>query len=174
MIWGVNDMERKDWRFCSQEDETISLHDCVMDGVNWAESGIWLSFENGFNVTKDNSLNPTGRHRLTGKAAVFLSNGVYLEGAWNRNCTMQTPSDPEPILLQETPIPQEQFADWSPEVLDFTWEPENQRFSIDAVDHIGFCEINFSCTELWFCWNELPEDAWFQDWPKEVRKEPQM
>ena len=54
-------------------------------------------FEDGFNVKKDNSLNPTGRHRLTGKAAVFLKDGSYLEGAWNRNCTQQGPNDSNPV-----------------------------------------------------------------------------
>lgn len=163
-------MNRKDWCFCSQEDEAISLHDCIMDRVEWEQDGLWLIFEDGFHVTKDNSLNPTGRHRLTGKAAVFLKAGSYLEGAWNRNCTRQGPDDSEPIPLQEIPIHPKQFAEWSPEVLDFTWEPEKRRLSITAIDSVGYCEINFSCEELWFCWNELPEDAWFQDWPKEVKK----
>ena len=100
------------------------------------------------------------------KAAVFLKAGSYLEGAWNRNCTRQGPDDSEPISLQEIPIHPKQFTDWSPEVLDFTWDPEKQHLSITAIDSIGYCEINFSCEELWFCWNELPEDVWFQDWPK--------
>lgn len=163
-------MVLKDWRFCSQEDDTISLHDCVMARVEWEKDGLWLIFEDGFDVTKDNSLNPTGRHRLTGKAAVFLKDGAYLEGAWNRNCTTQNSGDSEPIPLQEIPLRQEQFRAWSPEVLDFTWEPEKRHLSITAIDGIGYCEINFSCESLWFCWNELPKDAWFQDWPKEVRK----
>ena len=163
-------MVLKDWRFCSQEDDTISLHDCVMARVEWEKDGLWLIFEDGFDVTKDNSLNPTGRHRLTGKAAVFLKDGAYLEGAWNRNCTTQNSGDSEPIPLQEIPLRQEQFRAWSPEVLDFTWEPEKRHLSIAAIDGIGYCEINFSCESLWFCWNELPTDAWFQDWPKEGRK----
>lgn len=163
-------MNLKDWRYCSQDDDTISLHDCVMGRMEWDKDGLWLMFEDGFHVTKDNSLNPTGRHRLTGQAAVFLQSGSYLEGAWNRNCTRQGPDDPEPIPLQEIAIPPEQLTDWSPEVLDFTWESEKRHLSITAIDGIGYCEINFSCAELWFCWNELPEDAWFQDWPKEVHK----
>ena len=36
-------MDLKDWRFCSQEDGTISLHDCVMDHVEWEKDGLWLS-----------------------------------------------------------------------------------------------------------------------------------
>ena len=160
-------MNLKDWRFCSQEDDTISLHDCVMDHVEWDKGGLWLIFEDGFDVTKDNSLNPTGRHRLTGKAAVFLKNGSYLEGAWNRNCTMQNPGDSKPIPLQEISIQREQLAELSPEVLDFTWEPEKRHLSIFAIDDVGYCKINFSCESLWFCWNELPEDAWFQELSKE-------
>lgn len=160
-------MNLKDWYFCSQEDDTISLHDCVMNRLEWDKGGLWLIFEDGFDVTKDNSLNPTGRHRLTGKAAVFLKNGSYLEGAWNRNCTMQNPGDSEPIPLQEISIQREQLAELSPEVLDFIWEPEKRHLSITAIDDVGYCEINFSCESLWFCWNELPEDSWFQELSKE-------
>ena len=109
-------MNLKDWRFCSQEGDTISLHDCIMDHTEWEKGGLWLVFESGFNVTKDNSLNLTGRHRLTGKAGVFLKAGSYLEGAWNRNCTWQASANSEPIPLREIPIQREQFTDWSPEV----------------------------------------------------------
>lgn len=152
-------MNLKDWRFRSQEDDTISLHDCVMNRLEWEQDGLWLIFEDGFNVMKDNSLNFNGRHRPTGKAAVFLKNGIYLEGAWNRNCIWQGPDDLEPILLEETPIQRQQLADWSPEVLDFTWEPEKRHLSVTAIDGVEYCEINFSCDELWFCWNELLEDV---------------
>lgn len=90
--------------------------------------------------------------------------------AWNRDCTQQGPDDSELLPLQEAPVQLEQFTDWSPEVLDFTWEPEKRHLFITAIDGVGYCEINLSCEELWFCWNELPGDAWFQGWPKEVRK----
>lgn len=157
-------MERKNWHFCSKEDDTISLHDCLIDHVEWTEAGIWLFFEDGFNVTKDNSLNHTGRHQLSGKAAVFLKDGAYLEGFWNRGCTFQGPDNPEPVPLPEVLIQKEQLADLSLEVLDFTWETEKKRFYLAAMDETGYCDINFACTEVWFCWNELLKDAWFQDW----------
>lgn len=157
-------MNLKDWRFCSQEDDTISLHDCIMNRLEWDKGGLWLILEDGFNVAKGNSLNPTGRHRLTGKAAVFLKNGSYLEGDWNQNCTMQNSGGSKPIPLQEIA---KQLAEFSPEVLDFTWEPEKRHLSIFAIDDVGYCEINFFCESLWFCWNELPEDAWFQELSKE-------
>ena len=160
-------MNLTDWRFCSQEDDAISLHDCAMDHMKCDKDGLWLMFEDGFDVTKDNSLNPTGRHQLTGKAAVFLKEGSYLEGDWNRNCTQQGPNDSDPIPMQEVPILWEQLVDLSPEVLDFTWDPDKQYLSITAIDNVGYCDINFACVEVWFCWNELTEDAWFQDWPKE-------
>lgn len=162
----TNAMKLEDWRFCSQEDDTISLHDCGMDLLKQTEDGLWLVFENGFNITKDNPFNPTGRHRLTGKAAVFLKAGTYLDGSWNRGCTIQGPEDAVPVPLQEVPIQQEQFMGLSPEVLDFTWEPGRNRFTIDAIDWEGYCNFVFACEEVWFCWNELPEDAWFQDWQK--------
>lgn len=123
-------MNLKDWRFCSQEDDTISLHDCIMNRLEWDKGGLWLILEDGFNVAKGNSLNPTGRHRLTGKAAVFLKNGSYLEGDWNQNCTMQNSGGSKPIPLQEIA---KQLAEFSPEVLDFTWEPGNGIFPFSRL-----------------------------------------
>lgn len=96
-------MNLKDWRFCSQEDDTISVHDCIMNRLEWDKGGLWLILEDGFNVAKGNSLNPTGRHRLTGKAAVFLKNGSYLEGDWNQNCTMQNSGGSKPIPCRRLP-----------------------------------------------------------------------
>ena len=161
-------MNLDDWSFYSCEDNTISLHDCFMSCVKCEKNGLWMIFEEGFNVTKDNSLNTSGRHQLTGKAAIFLKSGSYLEGAWNRNCTIQNSKNSKPIKLQETPILQKQFANWSLEILDFEWEPQNKHLSIIAIDEVGYCEINFFCEELWFCWNDFITDAWFQDWPKTV------
>lgn len=161
-------MELKNWRFCSNEDNTISLHDCMIDHFEQYENGWWFIFDSGFNVTKDNALNQTKRHKSTGKAALFLKNGTYMEGAWNKNCTWQKSANSKPILLQEIPIQQDQFTKLSIEVLDFTWEPKKHLFTLFAIDNIGYCEFNFFCEELWFCWNNLSEDAWFQDWPKKI------
>lgn len=33
-------MDLKDWCFCSQEDDTISLHDCIMDHLEWDKDGL--------------------------------------------------------------------------------------------------------------------------------------
>ena len=54
----------------------------------------------------------------------------------------QGPDDSEPISLQEIPIHPKQFTDWSPEVLDFTWDPEKQHLSITAIDSFDTTLVN--------------------------------
>ena len=57
------------------------MHDCLIDHVEWTEAGIWLFFEDGFNVTKDNS-------RIILDVTSLVENGglferrAYLEGFW--------------------------------------------------------------------------------------------
>lgn len=67
--------------------------------------------------------------------------------------------------MQEIPIEREEAYRLLPEVLDFTWESEQKLFTVDACDGSAYCRLVFSCKDVWFCWNSLPEDAWFQDWP---------
>lgn len=133
------------WKYQSEENNTISLHDCVIDRVEISGDDVILYFdEYGINVTRDNSLNPTGRHRNTGPAAVILKNGCY-----------------------QTLISKESFAQEliEGEVLEFEWNQDLRRFTLQMVGGINFeyYEMEFICDKVLFCWNDLPEDAWFQN-----------
>ena len=87
------------WKFVSEDERSISLHDHWISKVDQVGEDLMLHFSSdGFDVTKDNPLNPTGRHRNTGPA--------------------------------------------------------------------GFIVLELYAQRVLFCWNDLPRDAWFQDWPK--------
>jgi hypothetical protein len=87
------------WKFVSEDGETISLHDHCITSVEEIGTDLILHFtDDGFDVTKDNPLNPTGRHRNAGLA--------------------------------------------------------------------GFIMLELYAQRVLFCWNDLPRDAWFQDWPR--------
>lgn len=161
------------WKYQSMEDKTISLHDCFIDRVEIFDDDIILYFdEYGFDVTKDNSLSPTGRHRNTGPAAVILKNGCYQTGIGNRNITETRLVEGKTIAhtLPEVLITKESFVREliEGEVLDFEWNQDLRRFTLQMVDGINFVyyELEFICDKVVFCWNDLPEDAWFQDWPR--------
>lgn len=158
------------WKFQSEEDKTISLHDCVVDRVEISDDDIILYFdEYGFDVTKDNSLNPTGRHRNTGPAAVILKNVCYQTGIGNRNVTETRLVEGKTIAhtLTEVPISKESFVQElvEGEVLEFEWNPDLRHFTLQMVNGINYVyyEMEFICDKVLFCWNDLPEDAWFQD-----------
>ena len=161
----------QEWKYQSTEDNTISLHDCVIDRVEMLGDDIILYFdEYGFNVTKDNSLNPTGRHRNTGPAAVILKNGCYHTGIGNRNTTETRLVEGKRIArtLPEILISKESFVQEliEGEILEFEWNQDLRRFTLRMVDgiHFVFFELEFICDKVLFCWNDLPEDAWFQNW----------
>lgn len=169
------------WKFQSEDDTTISLHDCVIDRIEQAEDGLWLWFEDGFNVTKDNALNPTGRHRNTGPAAIHLAHARFCGGTFNRDVVQTWRAENGQIMefkLPETPLTAEMFSHFSEiEILDFQWQRAQQLFSIDTgnwssldpdAPDIAFCSINLHCARVLFCWDDLPRDAWFQDWPRQT------
>lgn len=164
----------------SEEAETISLHDHVITSAEESGPDLVLRFDGGgFDVTKDNPLNPTGRHRNTGPAAVILKNWGWQEGAFGPNCFRIIRLDngqEQRIPLPIVPIAREQFLHGLElEVLGFTWEREKGLLTLDGDGSLdppppgsedGFVEITLSCDRLLFCWNDLPQDAWFQDWPR--------
>ena len=168
------------WKFVSEEWETISLHDHSITSVEEAGPDLILRFDDdGFDVTRDNSLNPTGRHRNTGPAALVLKNWGWKEGAFGPNCFRVIPLDngqKQYIPLPVVPITREQFLhELELEVLDFTWEQEKPLVTLEGNGYMdppppgsetGFVTVLLSCSQLSFCWNDLPEDAWFQERPK--------
>lgn len=168
------------WKFVSEDEGSISLHDHWISKVDQAGEDLMLHFSSdGFDVTKDNPLNPTERHRNTGPAAIVLKNWRFLEGAFNRDVEVHYP-DGTRHYLPEEPLTREMFLSgaFEVEVLDFSWGRESGVFHLDGDGGVycedsdardgpeGFIVLELYAERLLFCWNDLPQDAWFQDWPK--------
>lgn len=168
------------WKFMSEDAETISLHDHRISSVEEHGPDLALRFsEDGFDVTKDNPLNPTGRHRNTGPAVVVLKSWQFLEGTFDRDVEVNYP-DGTRYYLPEKPLTREQLLSgtFEVEVLDHGWSLESGVFRLDGDGGIyyedpdtpdgpeGFVALELRAERVLFCWNELPRDAWFQDWPR--------
>lgn len=165
------------WKFCSEEGQTISLHDHCITKTEEVGADLVLYFtDDGFDVEKENPCNPTGRHRNTGPAALVLKNWRFLDGAFYRNCYELWP-DGTKRELPEVPLTKEMFlgGGMSIEVLAHDWKPETGVLSLDADGGLycdepdipdgpeGFMTLELYAERLLFCWNDLPEDAWFQE-----------
>ena len=138
------------FNFCA--DNGVTLHDCEI--TEWISGeDITMVFEDGFDVFADCPQNDTGRHKRTGKSAVILKNGGFVSGE---------------ISLENNeanPVCQEELAELELEVLDFKVLPDSVILECDAWKDgkdAGFCEMEFSCTKVVYCWNEFSGDAWFQ------------
>lgn len=141
------------WKYRSDDYRSVSLHDCDLTECLYDEDGLSLIFEYGFDVCAENPLNETGRHKRTGKAAVALKNGRFLQG------TLYI-SDKE-----EKPLYEDDIADVELEILDFKRYPDSVFLACDAWRTAYgdcYCQIEFACSGVTFCWNEFMDDAWFQ------------
>lgn len=78
----MNDKQIKqhkiDWKIVTEDDQ-ISLHDHSISDIHFGMD-IILLFDDGFDVTRNNIKNKTGRHKRTGSASVILHNGIYMRG----------------------------------------------------------------------------------------------
>lgn len=149
-----------DWKYRSDDCRSVSLHDCDITECLSEADGLSLIFESGFDVFAENPLNETGRHKRTGKSAVALKNGRFLQG------TLYI-SDKE-----EKPLCEEDIAAVEPEILDFKRYPDSVFLACDVwSEDYGacYCQIEFACSGVTFCWNEFTDDAWFQDYDKNLR-----
>lgn len=161
------------WKFISEDAQTISLHDHWISLIDENGADLVLHFAaDGFDVTRDNALNPTGRHRNTGRAAVILQNWRWVEGVFNRGVTEIKPGGVR-YALPETPLPCEMFLHHLEdlEIYDHAWNAETGQLILAGdwytdENQSEFCTITLGCNRLFFCWNALPHDAWFQDWPR--------
>ena len=140
-----------DWKYKSVCFRGVSLHDCAISG--WISGGdTVVEFEDGFDVFADDPQNDTGRHKRTGKAAVVLKNAAFISGELSDNNDTGT--------LAESDI-----AGLELDVLDFKRFPDSVLFACDAFRNgrdAGYCELEFSCSDVIFCWNDYTDDAWFQ------------
>lgn len=149
-----------DWKFVSDDIDSISLHDCDITAWEFGEK-IALLFGDGFDVCAENPLNGTGRHKRTGKAAVVLKNGKLISAEYPE-CTDRNDKivPAEEISLNELLKLELETTSFEYEsgilTLEcYVWEPPKSGNS--------FCVVKLSCDELLFCWNEFTDDAWFQE-----------
>lgn len=142
------------WKYRSDDCRSVSLHDHELSEILSDGGELLLMFNYGFDVCAENPLNETGRHKHTGKAAVALENGRFLEGTL---CVSQT---------EEKPLREEDIPSLTIEVLDFKRYPDSVFLACDAwhAEHgVCYCQIELACSGAAFCWNEFTDDAWFQD-----------
>lgn len=143
-----------DWKYRSGDCRSVSLHDHTLTECLSDDGELLLIFEHGFDVCAENPLNDTGRHKHTGKAAVALENGRFLEGTLYVSQT------------EEKQLYEEEIAELTIDVIDFKRYPDSVFLACDAwiADHdVCYCQIEFACAGVEFCWNEFTDDAWFQD-----------
>ena len=168
------------WKFVSEDGETLSLHDHCITRAEEIGPDLALHFDgDGFDVTKDNPLNPTGRHRNTGPAAIVLKNWRFIDGALDRGVEVNYPNGTR-YSLPEKPLTRELLLSGAFEagVLEHDWSPESGVFHLDGDGGVyyegsetpdgpaGFIVLELYAQRVLFCWNDLPRDAWFQDWPR--------
>lgn len=140
-----------DWKYKSDNFRGVSVHDCEISEWVFGEDIVCV-FEDGFDVFADDPQNDTGRHKRTGKAAVVLKNAAFRSGELSDDNGTAT-------------ITQADIAGLELDVLDFKNLPDAVLFACDAFRDgrdAGFCELEFSCSEVLYCWNDYTDDAWFQ------------
>lgn len=147
-----------DWKFVSDDMDSISLHDCDISEFIFGED-IELIFEDGFDVTASNPLNGTGRHKRTGKAAVILKNGRFISAEYPSYEENGNTVPAESIALNELSRLELEVYDidgYENGVLTLAcnaWNTDNGS---------AFCTVTISCEKILFCWSEFTDDAWFQ------------
>ncbi|MDE6728706.1 MAG: hypothetical protein K2J80_12335 [Oscillospiraceae bacterium] len=109
--------------------------------------------DRGFDVFADNPMNDTGRHKHTGNAAVVLKNAEFVSGELSQNEN------------ETRTIKKEDLSALELDVLDFVRLPDSVEFACDAFENgrLEFCKLEFSCSDVIYCWNEFTDDAWFQE-----------
>lgn len=151
-------------------DNRISLHDHCITSITFTKD-IILHFEDGFDVLTVNNSNTTGRHKLTGCAAVILRNGRYLYGSFEGPTVDK---DGNKFEIPAVQITQQEIEKFEIEVLSYQIEIKDSTLSLMGFLDVKartlnspFCSLTFSCNEILYCWNEFVDDAWFQDWNTE-------
>lgn len=141
------------WKYCSEDFDTISLHDNIIDSVEDKEN-IIINFLDGFDVIANNSENKTGRHKHTSAGIIELVDGKLIEAVFDNSPACSSKQDK--LLINELK---------SIEVLESENDKRANEFMIYGIIGKGFCEVKFSCSKVLIRWNEYSGDAWFQDWP---------
>lgn len=137
-----------EWKYTA--DSAVSLHDCGISEIIFGEDVI-LMLDEGFDVFGDCPQNDTGKNMRTGKAAVILENARFI------SCEVSLDNESQQIAADE-------LSELELEILDFRKLPDSVLLECDAFRNgkdAGFCEVEFACKGVRFCWNEFTEEAWF-------------
>lgn len=137
-----------EWKFTAEN--AVTLHDCGISEIIFGEDVI-LMFDDGFDVFADCPQNGTGKNMRTGKAAVILDNARFISGE---------------ISLDDEArqITADELSELELGILDFRELPDSVLLECDAFrdgKDAGFCEVEFACKGVRFCWNEFTDEAWF-------------
>ncbi|MCL2368273.1 MAG: hypothetical protein FWC72_04695 [Oscillospiraceae bacterium] len=155
------------WKYESCDFETISLHDHYIDEIRLDDKNILLVFDEGFDIVKTHALNDTGKSKRTTASQVILRDGTLTKGIVLRYIGAEKRGTEEEIDLT-----------W---LLNFTHGIEVHSFNVEDSsfflysheiqweDKMDFLTLEFSCSEVLFCWNDYSEDAWFEGWPENVK-----
>ena len=155
------------WKYKSQNIDYVSLHDHLINKILFEEHDILLIFEDGFSIQKEHPLNDTGTSKHTTSAQIILRNAAFLQGIVCRE------NFGEPVSEQE----RLDFATLKKAFIGvevFEFELEGGAFSIvgnlwytnESKRLQEYVEMEFSCDDVLFCWNDYSSDAWFEGWPK--------
>jgi len=154
------------WKYKSCDIENISLHDHFIDEILVNGNDILLMFGEGFDVVKTHSLNDTGKSKHTTKSQIVLKNSKFLKGVIHHE-QQQEEFDIDGLLNSTCSF---EVLDWTlnfkvgDEIVtlfgNMCWENSNKR---------EFSELEFSCSDVLFCWNDYSEDAWFEGWSERIK-----
>lgn len=159
----------KNYKYTTKEEETISLHDHFIEKIIFSDN-IILEMD-GFDITRDNEYNKTGKHKYSEKTCIVLKNGKYKEGLFEFTTTASKEENfKETHYIEEIKEADIISNKYNFEVLEHlinydTLDKTKKIFKIDCVDKIKFyCSLEFYCDEVIFCFNDYFSDAWFEGW----------
>ena len=157
------------WKYESSDFENISLHDNFIDKIQAEGNDILLIFDEGFDVVKTHPLNDTGKSKRTTTSQIILRNAKFLKGIiyyWTQKDkqTEQESIDLEWLMNSTCSF---EVLDWA---LNFKMEDGvvllKGIMCWENSPKKEYSQIEFSCHDVLFCWNDYSEDAWFEGWPE--------
>lgn len=159
----------KRWKYISTDIEnTISLHDCVINSWGRNNGDIIMIFRDGFNVSESNPQNNTGRNLNTGSAEVRLTAASFVgastskQDSFNYNDVMLSSKPAEKLDIN--------YEDYDCEVINWRFDQEKHSFYFNG-DIFGqiprrHTNLEFSCLNVIYCWNEYRGDSWIEGYKK--------
>ena len=161
------------WKYESCDIENISLHDHFIDEVQTDGNDILFTLNEGFDVVKTHPLNNTGKSKRTTASQIALKNSKFIKGTihhwkWQEKENRQEEIDLAWFLNSACSF---KVLDWT---LNFKAEDGtvllNGIMYWESSPKGEYSELEFSCRDVLFCWNDYSEDAWFEEWPDAPNK----